>query len=154
LHAIEAADTADREEITPAAVDERWNRNRAPSLLDIDRGPVVIVIGMFKPLVVVRREGTEFLKAGKRNLLTPAGEYLPLSSREIFIGSFPRLLGGCSLCDQLPSIRVGCEEVQQPALGEPEIEHTVHVCPVIMIIGRCLPGGNGNEVWGRGDRRL
>ena len=59
----ESAHGSQREQITPAAPDERRHLDVAPVGLDVDLGPVLVVIGMRKPLVVVRSERPEFLEA-------------------------------------------------------------------------------------------
>ena len=154
LHAREIAERAHLEDVVPGAVDERRHLHVGPVLLDVQLLPESVVVRMVDPVIVVLGERGERSEARERQLPDPFGRQVgggirvPLRDDLIDLG----LWHGKGL--QPADDRVGHEGTRRPAQAEPEVEHAVHIGPVVVIIRGGDLRRDGREVRRRQHRGL
>ena len=105
---------------------------------------------MREPLVIIRRESPVSDKLAKRNLRDPVSDDFLLARVQVLVGSLARVLYRHAPGDGLTLVLIRREERQQPALSKPQVEYTVHVRPVIVIVGRGDGRRDRDEMWRSG----
>ena len=92
-HALEAPHRAHQEDVAPAAADERGNSDIDPFFVDVNPGPVIVVIRMIEPVVVIRRQRAEFVEALERRFRRPVRQDFALPFLTVIVRRFQRFFG-------------------------------------------------------------
>src|SRR5437879_834591 len=148
-HPMEIAHLANIEEVVPGAANQCRDFDVRVMILDVHRRPVAVVARVVEPVVVIRSKPPELREAFQWELPVPVGHnVLPVSvvpGRNLLINLTLRQ----PLCLARASDLIGDKKSARPTLVQPEVEHPVHVRPIVVIVGAGDTGRDSREVrWG------